>query len=114
MRKRIPEPPGRRKSGRTELQQGEAKGCSCFSGSQHDTVWARSYEGVVGKALFLAWRRRSNHSGRVRGLRQFFAEPAGESQSLCMARAEQYPGLFTADMHQKMLDKSGRDRWRRE
>ena len=32
-------------------QQGEAKGCSCSSGSQHDTVWARSHEGVVRKAV---------------------------------------------------------------
>ena len=31
--------------------QGEAKGCSCSSGSQHDTVWARSHEGVVRKAV---------------------------------------------------------------
>ena len=56
MRKRRPEPPGRRKSGRTELlrqftQQGEAKGCSCSSGRQHDTVWARSHDGVVRKAV---------------------------------------------------------------
>ena len=56
--KRTPQPPGRRKSGRTEQlrQPGvccEGKGCSCSSGSQHDTVWARSHEGVVSKAVWV-------------------------------------------------------------
>ena len=44
-----------------------------------------------------AQRRRSNHSGPGRGLRQFSAEPAGETGVL-----------------QKVRDKLGRDRWRRE
>ena len=61
-----------------------------------------------------SFRRRSNHSRHSRGLRQFSAEPVGESQSIFMAWAEKYPGFVTADRHQKMSDKSGRDGLRRE
>ena len=39
--------------------------------------------------------------GLSRGLRQFFTEPVGESQSLRMAWAEKYTGLSVAGVLQK-------------
>lgn len=47
--------------------------------------------------------------GLSRGLRQFFTEPVGESQSLRVAWAEKYPGLSVAGVLQKMRRKLGRE-----
>ena len=59
-------------------QWGEAKGCSRSSGNQHDTVWARSHEGVVWKAVQVGAAAEQSFWVPVEVCVSFFTEPVGE------------------------------------
>ena len=94
--------------------------------TRESSAWERSLLVVVAKGdasaeddLFLQLRGGLGRRGGVRATNlcpsaSVFHRTSGESQSLRMAWAEQYPDISVAGVLQKMRDKLGCDRWRRE